>query len=130
MNHPCTAEQAELPETLSELARMAEETGDSVVLADPEGLICWMNEPFLAMCGYSREELLGQKPGRLLQGPGSDPAVVGLLHEAMQKREPCECFLLNYRKDGRAYPVQLSIGPVHDDHGRLAGFLAVERDLG
>ncbi len=47
----------------------------------------------------------------------------------MQKRKPCECFLLDYRKNGKAYPVQLSIGPVHDDNGELAGFLAVEREL-
>jgi PAS domain S-box-containing protein len=128
-NHRRLEERARLPETLSEFARLAEETTDSVVLTDADGLIRWVNEPFLAMCGYTLEELRGQKPGRVLQGTGTDPAVVRQLHEAMRKNAPCECSLLNYRKNGQTYAVHISLGPIHQADGRLAGYLAVEREL-
>jgi PAS domain S-box-containing protein len=88
----------------------------------------WTNDVFLRVCGYRLEELRGQNPGQLLQGPESDPAVVQVLHEAVQATRPCQCELVNYRKNGEPYRVHISLGPIFRD-GTHRGFLSIERDL-
>jgi PAS domain S-box-containing protein len=118
----------DLPESLRELALMGEFSEEMVVLVDVEGRVKWVNESFIKTCGYTLNELRGQKPGDLLQGPDSEPAAVQALYDAVQSRNPCECTLINYRKDGTPYQVAISMGPVLS-HGNLDGFIALERAL-
>ena len=42
-------------------------------MTDAKGSIEWVNTGFTRVTGYSLEEVLGKKPGRLLQGERSDP---------------------------------------------------------
>ncbi len=123
-----TPSRDEAREIFAELALMGEHAEDMVVLTDAEGHVEWVNDAFVRTCGYTREELRGQKPGPLLQGPASDRAAIELLHAAFHSARPCECRIINYKKDGTPYPVFISVGPVYSG-GRLEGFLAVERDL-
>jgi PAS domain S-box-containing protein len=99
------------------------------VATNPEGLVEWVNPAFMAMCGYSLEELKGRKPGRLLQGPDTDPTVVERIRQALRARSACRETLLNYHKDGSRYRVEVSIDPILDDEGQPLWFVARERKL-
>jgi len=101
---------------------------EMLVLTDGEGRVEWVNEAFSRMCGYTLEELRGQRPGRLLQGAKSDPAAVALLRDAVNSFQACDCRIVNYRKDGTPYQVLISLRPVFVG-GRLDGFFAVEREI-
>jgi len=114
--------------TMGELALMGRHASEMVVLTDVEGLIEWVNEPFIRTSGYTLQEMRGKKPGRLLQGPESDHAAIKMLRHAVHSALPCECIITNYRKSGTPYPVHISLSPVFGKSG-LEGFLAVERDL-
>ncbi len=117
-----------MPETFAQLALLGDFSNDMVVLADHNGTIQWVNESFIQVCGYNLEELRGKKPGYVLQGPESDPSAVKTLHDAVHSLMPCECEIINYKKDGTPYPVFISLGPLYND-GQLEGFLSVEQDL-
>jgi two-component system, NtrC family, sensor kinase len=80
------------------------------------------------VCGYALEEMRGKKPGQVLQGPESDPVAIKQLHDAVHSVGPCECQIINYKKDGTPYPVYISLGPIFSD-GKLEGFLSLEQDL-
>jgi len=43
--------------------------------------------------------------------------------------QECTCQIVNYRKDGTPYAVQIMLSPLFEG-GQLAGFLAVEEDIG
>lgn len=97
------------------------------VVAGPDGLLEWVNPAFTAMCGYSLDELRGHKPGRLLQGPDTDPAAVARIRESLRNRRACRETLVNYHKDGTRYRADIRITPVLDDDGQPLWFVARER---
>ena len=115
--------------SLATLALVAQNTTSGVVITDALGRIEWVNSAFTQVAGYTVAEALGQHPGRLLQGPETNPATVAELREAIRNAVSVEAELINYHKDGRTYWVQLKIDPVFDHTGRLQNFIAVTIDV-
>ena len=113
---------------MAELTSMGKYATEMIVLANAEGRIVWANKLFVRRTGYTLQELCGQIPGRLLQGLDSDLEAINMLRQAIRSGIPCECRLINYRKNRTPYPVHISLGPVVCN-GRIEGFLAIERDL-
>ena len=116
-------------ETLTRLALVASRTTNAVIITDAAGLVLWTNEGFTRITGYTLADAIGRKPGDFLQGPGTDPATVTLLREAIAADKSVDCEILNYTKDGRAYWIQTRIDPVHDESGHLRHFIAIESDI-
>jgi PAS domain S-box-containing protein len=102
---------------------------ESLVVTDPAGYVEWVNPAFTTMCGYSLEELQGNKPGSLLQGPDTDPATVARLRAALRAGAACRETITNYHKDGSAYQAEIRITPIRDDEEHLRWFVAQERKL-
>lgn len=100
---------------------------EALVVTDPAGLVLWVNAAFTELCGYTPAELQGRKPGALLQGPGTDPAAVGRIREALRARRSCRETLVNYHKDGSRYEADVRIAPVLADDGEPLWFVARER---
>lgn len=100
-----------------------------IIITDAAGLTAWVNASFERMCGYTLAELLGKKPGEILQGPGTDKAAVARIHAAVASNEPITVELLNYRKDGTPYWVSLHITPLLQSSGQVAGFAAMALDI-
>ncbi|MBA2246853.1 MAG: PAS domain-containing protein, partial [Chloroflexia bacterium] len=103
----------------------------SVVIADARDPSCPLvdvNPAFEQMTGYSLAEIKGQNC-RFLQGPKSDPAILGAIREAVSQRHDFSAVLLNYRKDGTPFWNELSISPVRDQLGTLTHFVGVQRDV-
>lgn len=102
---------------------------DAVVVATIDGRVEWVNPAFIALCGYTLEELRGRKPGHLLQGPETAPEPVQRIRESLRERRPCREKLVNYHKDGTRYRVDVFITPILDDEGSPLWFVARERRL-
>lgn len=94
----------------------------------PDNPIVWVNGAFLTLTGYTRDEIYGRNP-RLLQGPLSDPGTLSRMREAIATRQPIECELCNYRKDGTPFWNGMTISPVRDDAGRLIYFYSAQADM-
>ncbi len=96
---------------------------------DPPGpRIIYVNEAFERMTGYSPEEIIGKTP-RVLQGPKTDRAALDQMRAALLKRESIQLEVINYRKDGSEFYVEISLVPVTDDSGTLTHFVAIQRDI-
>ena len=111
------------------LALVAARTHNAVVLTDAEGKAVWVNEGFTRLTGYPPEDVVGKKPGSLLQGPGTDPETVQHMAERLSQGYGFSTEVLNYRKDGRSYWVNVEVQPIRDDDGCLANFMAIETDI-
>ena len=95
---------------------------------EPGPRIVFVNEAFERRTGYAREEVLGRSP-RLLQGPQTQRDRLDQIRGALQQWRPVRVDLVNYRKDGQPYWVDLDISPVWDQARRLTHWVAVGRDI-
>jgi len=111
------------------LALIAARTDNAVVLTDARGLILWVNEGFTILTGYTVQEVLGKKPGSVLQGPDSDPGVIQRMQEKLREGQGFSEEIVNYGKDGRKYWVSIEVQPIQDDEGKLTNFMAIERNI-
>lgn len=126
------AKQARLTEKEAEsrkLAMVAERTDNAVIVANREGKIEWVNVAFERMTGWRLEEVKGRKPGDFLQGPRTDPEAARIMGARLRAGEGFYTEILNYRKDGTEYWVNIEVQPILDDEGRLTHFMAIETDI-
>lgn len=90
--------------------------------------IIYVNEMFERVTGYSRSEVIGRTP-RILQGPRTQRDQLEKLRKALEEWRPVRVELVNYRKDGQEFIVDLSISPVTDASGKVACWVAIQRDV-
>jgi diguanylate cyclase (GGDEF)-like protein/PAS domain S-box-containing protein len=94
----------------------------------PGPRIVFVNEAFERRTGYSREEAMGKTP-RLLQGPGTQRKELDRIRAAMEQWQPARVDLINYKKNGEAFWVDLEVSPVWDHERKLTHWVAVGRDI-
>lgn len=97
-------------------------------LNEPGPKLLYVNKAFTNITGYDVAEIIGQSP-RLLQGPKTDRAQLDKIRSALTQHEPVQVELLNYRKDGSEFWVDLSIVPVANKDGQFTHWVAVQHDI-
>lgn len=110
-----------------------ERAADAILITEAEPVdgpgprILYVNQAFERMTGYAADEVLGRTP-RLLQGPKSDRAALDRIRKALKSWQPVREDLLNYRKDGSEFFVELSIVPIADERGWFTHWVAIQRE--
>ncbi|HEY8938003.1 MAG TPA: PAS domain S-box protein [Cyclobacteriaceae bacterium] len=114
---------------LVKLSLIAKHTSNAVVITDASGKIEWVNEGFTRITEYTPDEVVGKKPGSLLQGKESDPLAIALLREKIRSREPFSIEIVNYTKSGKKYWVHINGQPIFNTEGEAIKFFAIETDI-
>ena len=121
-------------ERLRLLESVVVNANDAVLITEAEPLdlpgprILYANAAFTRTTGYTLAEILGKTP-RILHGPNTDRKPLERLKVALREWKPVEVELLNYRKDGSTFWVELSIVPVADETGWYTHWVSVQRDV-
>lgn len=110
-------------------ALIAESTSLGIVMTDREGMVEWVNEGFVQLTGYELDEIVGRKPGHLLQCDKTDPETVRKIREAVRSGKAFVGEIWNRSKAGRDYIVSIEIQPLHGEGDELLGFVALELDV-
>ena len=100
-----------------------------MLLTDTEQRIVEASPAFLKSTGYHLEEILGRTP-RFLQGARSSRDALEILRHGIEHGYACKTEVVNYRKDGTEFWVQITIDPIRGQDGRITHFLAVQHDVG
>jgi len=117
------------------VAQVESRTDDAILLtapspADPQVVqIVWCNAGFEQMTGYAAAEIVGREVG-FLRGPDTDPDAIAEIARARAAGRPFRVTLLNYRKDGAPFWVDIAARPcgaAGADGGLL--YLNVQRDI-
>lgn len=108
---------------------IAEQSSSALVFTDPDQVIVWSNPAFARLTGFTPEEVLGRRPGPLLQGPGTSSDDRKELRAAIAARRPVTVETVNYGKDQRPYWVRIRIEPVWAADGSLTGFTGSQEDI-
>jgi diguanylate cyclase (GGDEF)-like protein/PAS domain S-box-containing protein len=96
--------------------------------SEPGPRIVFVNEAFERRTGYAPEEVIGRTP-RLLQGPDTQRSELNKIRVAMEQWRPVRVDLINYRKSGEPFWVDLEVSPVWDESRKLTHWVAVGRDI-
>jgi len=123
------AERKRAEEEMRKLSLVASRTDNGVVLTDKDGLIEWVNEGFTRITEYALDEVIGRRPGDVLQGPDTDLQTIAHMREQLRKEEDFHVEVVNYSKSGRRYWVQIEMQPIFDDQGRLVSYMGIEGDI-
>ncbi len=121
-------EEKRIQDEVAKLSAVASATDNLVVITDAAGLTEWVNDAFVRRTGFDLAELVGRKPGALLQGPDSDWAAIQRLREAIVDQRSTQEELLNYTKAGEPYWVIIDLTPIRDAAGRVTRFISVQSD--
>ncbi|TAG92858.1 MAG: PAS domain S-box protein [Oscillatoriales cyanobacterium] len=109
-------------------------TNDAVLITEAEPIdepgprIIYVNPAFTRLSGYSLEEVFGKTP-RILQGEKTERTSLNRIRTALKNWQPLRIDLINYRKDGTEFWVELSIVPIADKTGWFTHWVAVQRDI-
>ncbi len=104
------------------LLAVLEAIPDAVVVVNPNGHIVWVNGETGRMFGYSQQELTGQPvellvPERFRQTHATH--VARYLSAAYRRPMGLGLELHGRRKDGREFPVEISLAPLETEEGKL-----------
>ncbi len=114
---------------ISKLSIIARETANAVIITDPEEKIVWVNEAFSRITEFEFEEVIGKKPGELLQGEETNLAVVHFMRQKIKDIQPFECDIVNYSKSGKKYWLRIQCQPQFDKAGNFKYFFAIQTDI-
>ncbi|MDP4004195.1 hybrid sensor histidine kinase/response regulator [Methylobacterium sp. NEAU K] len=94
----------------------------------PDNPIIFANRAFLAMTGYTPEELVGRNC-RFLQGPETDRETIDQVRSAIAEKREFATEILNYRKNGSTFWNALFVSPVYNATGELVYFFGSQLDV-
>jgi diguanylate cyclase (GGDEF)-like protein/PAS domain S-box-containing protein len=105
-----------------------EQSPAATAITDTDGRIEYVNQRFLDVTGYSREELIGRTPAMIQSGMTPE----GIYHDMWQTLRSGRVWqgeLLNRKKSGELYWEAETLTPVRDDSGEIVNFVAVKEDI-
>ncbi|TWU46674.1 sensor histidine kinase [Rubripirellula reticaptiva] len=94
----------------------------------PGPVIIFVNEAVCRMSGYGPNELIGKSP-RILQGEATQSDALQRLRYELKTHGASHVELVNYRKDGTPYDVELFITALFDANGKRTNFVSIQRDI-
>ncbi len=110
------------------LTNAVEQTADSILITNTDGLIEYVNPAFESTTGYAREEILGCKPSLLKSGV-HDEAFYRELWSAIASGNAFRATIANRKKNGEIYFAEQTITPMRDATGTITHYVSVAKDV-
>ncbi len=109
-------------------AMVFEAASEGIIILDNDFVVLSVNEPFIRITGYSREEVLGRN---VVELPGSRDARRHhrQIEEALQLTGRWQGELVEARKNGELYPQWLQLSVVRDHRENISHIIAFCADL-
>ncbi|MBU3671250.1 MAG: response regulator [Sinobacteraceae bacterium] len=126
--HEGVARHTAIEERLRRIVGLIEKAPLAVINCDVNRRIQSVNAAFTALTGYEQADVVGRDPGHVLQGTDTSPKTRAKIGESLRRQEKVDVEILNYRKNGEPFWVELTITPTRNEAGEHIGFVGYQRD--
>ncbi|HEY0929996.1 MAG TPA: PAS domain S-box protein [Gemmatimonas sp.] len=122
-------EERATAERLRSFSVVLEQTDQPIAMTDAQLRLTWVNRAWTEATGYSLDEAIGKRPGELLHGTHTAADTVERMRAAARQGEPFSGEVLNYRRDGTPFWMEVHTTPLRDERGVIESWISVERDI-
>ena len=122
-------ERRQTEEQLQRLSQAVEQSGNTVMILDKNGMIEYVNPKFIEVTGYLPEEVIGKSPALLY---GSDELPDFTQDEAWKVINTGQIWrgeFQNRRKNGAVFWEFATIAPIHSRDGEIINFVEIKQDV-
>jgi PAS domain S-box-containing protein len=117
------------PDTQLLLAALeASNLAHTISAIDGDMPLVYVNQAFLDLTGYSRDEVIGRNC-RFLVGPQTSKQASQTIRSAISQGEALAIDLVNHRKDGTPFLNHLHISPVRSASGQIQAYIGIQSDV-
>ncbi len=105
---------------------------DFILVITPERDIVDVNESFLRLMHYSREDVIGKKCYDIFQRvtrKSSNCHIVCPIEDVIRNKRPCQRALDRIGSDGELRYSELTIFPIWEKDGKISKFIEISRDV-
>ena len=113
---------------MEKLSSALEQTADSIMITDRDGVIEYVNPGFEEITGFSRAEASGKKPTIIKSGRNTSEEYAQLWRTIIQG-DVYRNVLINRKKDGSLYYEEKTISPLKDSDGNITHFISSGKDI-
>ncbi|MGZ9234462.1 MAG: PAS domain S-box protein [Anaerolineales bacterium] len=121
-------ERKRAEDDVRQLSRIVEQTEDTVVVTDCNGVIEYVNPSFERLTGFMKEEALGKKPNILKSGI-HDSDFFRNLWDTVLRGDVFQSEIANRKKNGELFYEAKTITPLRNTHGNITHFVATGKDI-
>ena len=113
---------------MAKLSQAVEQSADTVMITDKNGIIEYVNSGFEETTGYTRHEAIGRTPNLVKSGE-MGKAFYLQLWETIKQGEIFRDVFVNKRKDGGIYYEEKTITPMRNMHNEITHYISSGKDI-
>ncbi|MBF0621156.1 MAG: EAL domain-containing protein [Magnetococcales bacterium] len=121
-------ERTEAVNELKLAAKVFENASEAILITDANTTIIEVNNAYLQITGYEREEIIGANP-RILKSGQHEKAFYQKLWSHVEKFDEWTGEIWDRRKNGQAFPSRLTINAVRDNDDNLTNYVGIFSDI-
>ena len=114
-------------ESLVKLKKAIDTSGEAIFLTDREGIFTFVNPAFIALYGFTSDEIIGKVTPRILKSGLLDGSVYENFWKTLMDGNEVRGELVNLRKDGTLINIESSATPISDEENNIIALLIIQR---
>jgi PAS domain S-box-containing protein len=122
------SERKQVDQELQKLSQVVQQSPDSIIVTDTNGIIEYVNPVTCQVTGYSSEELLGLNPDILSSGETSG-SEYKVLWDTIKAGNDWKGEFHNRKKNGDLYWERATISAIKNSKGEITHFLGIKEDI-